>query len=73
MLFICRLGTFVNCVRECSQSAQNLLDIIVSNFSHFKDETKYGDTDGKRDVKRRHVLRAFEMLIRNTSDCSVFV
>ena len=40
-------GTFVNCIRESSQSAQKLLDIIVTNFSHFKDEAKYEDIDGK--------------------------
>lgn len=41
------LGTFVNCIRESGQSAQKLLDIVVSNFSHFRDEAKYEDIDGK--------------------------
>ncbi|KAK7590869.1 hypothetical protein V9T40_002482 [Parthenolecanium corni] len=34
-------GSFVNCIREANQSAQKLLEIIVTNFSHFKDEAVY--------------------------------
>ncbi|XKL63846.1 hypothetical protein PGB90_006210 [Kerria lacca] len=36
-------GSFVNCIHKCEQSAQKLLDIIVSNFSHFKDEAVYNN------------------------------
>lgn len=40
------LGSFVNCIHKCEQSAQKLLDIIVSNFSHFKDEAVYNNITG---------------------------
>lgn len=45
------LGSFVNCIREANQSAQKLLDIIVTNFSHFKDEAVYQNIPGIRVIE----------------------
>ncbi|XP_065203580.1 queuosine 5'-phosphate N-glycosylase/hydrolase isoform X2 [Planococcus citri] len=36
-------GSFANCIRDCDQSAQKLLDIIVSNFPHYRDEATYNN------------------------------
>lgn len=47
-------GSFVNCIREANQSAQKLLEIIVTNFSHFKDEAVYQNIMGIWRFYRTH-------------------
>ncbi|KAL0279375.1 UNVERIFIED_CONTAM: hypothetical protein PYX00_000954 [Menopon gallinae] len=36
-------GSFVNCIKSCGNSAENLLKIIVGNFNCFKDEGVYNN------------------------------
>ncbi|GAB1597865.1 queuosine salvage protein-like [Argonauta hians] len=35
-------GSFVNCIKECDNSAENLLQIIVTNLPSYRDEATYG-------------------------------
>ncbi|XP_014782708.1 queuosine salvage protein [Octopus bimaculoides] len=35
-------GSFVNCIRESDNSAENLLQLIVNNFPSYRDEATYG-------------------------------
>ncbi|XP_064606451.1 queuosine 5'-phosphate N-glycosylase/hydrolase-like [Liolophura sinensis] len=34
-------GSFVNCIRECNQSAEKLMRLIVENFPSMRDEAEY--------------------------------
>lgn len=38
-------GSFVNCIKSCGNSAENLLKIIVENFNCFKDEGVYNNVN----------------------------
>lgn len=34
-------GSFVNCIKECNQSAEKLMKLIVENFPSMRDEAEY--------------------------------
>jgi len=36
-------GSFVNCVKACGESAQELLSIVVSDFPSYRDQNPFGD------------------------------
>ncbi|KAI9599390.1 hypothetical protein BDF19DRAFT_428571 [Syncephalis fuscata] len=40
-------GSFVNCIKAANQQASNLVDIIVTRFSVFRDECDFNERKGK--------------------------
>lgn len=40
-------GSFVNCIKACNNSAQKLLEIVISEFPSYRDEADFQGKRGK--------------------------